>query len=449
MNKNGKAFLNLKLFLKRNITLVLIFSASFFVYLINLPLDYSKSLETRVARRLLTSNDVIPATFLPYEIRYNGTLSFSKDTFKAMLASQQEVALYSIIKYNGRYLSAMPILSGILAVPIYIVPILLNKIPTLQYYENILKILALGRIAASFYTSISVVIFYLILKEVDKIKKFPTDKWTTIFLIFFAFGTNTYAVASRSLWQHTSSLLLVNLIIYFLLKSIQNEKYIKWLGLLSALLYIARPVNLIFVSLVTLYVFMYHKKHFVKYLLYALPFALLLFSYNIYAWGNPFTSEYIVKKEAIFSIPLWYGVLGYLFSPARSFLFVSPPLALSYYLMFMILKKKKKDRFEIILSFLTITYLLFLIPYSTFHVWDGGSRFGYGFFTEWVPIVALLSYIVIKPMKKTGKIILSILILWSIYVQFNAVWFRKSRCTGPQHDWDFYCLMPPKELPDY
>ncbi|MBD3366319.1 hypothetical protein GF360_03205 [candidate division WWE3 bacterium] len=430
-------------FLKSNKNILGIFAITLLIYLINLPIDYSKSLQTKVPRRLLTSNDVTSATFLPYEVIKNKTLRFSKSTVDAMQRAQvYEPFVYSVINKNGKFLSAMPILAGIMAIPIYIIPILLNKIPALQYYKDLVNILTLGRIAASFYTAISVAIFFLILKEIDKIKNFKTNAWNYAFVAFFAFGTNVYSIASRALYQHTSSLLFVTLIIYFALKSLKDDNYVKYLGLFAGFLYLARPLNLVFVALLTVYVFFMHKKEFVKYLLYALPTALLLFAYNIYAWGNPLTTEYVEKSDTSFSTPLIVGLSGYLFSPARSFLFVTPPLVVGYFAMIRTFIKRNKEKLDILLITLSATFLIVLILYSKWHDWEGGDRFGYGFLTEWVPVMAVLSYIYIKPMKRLGKVIIGVLMLWSVVVQTNAVWIRKSRCSGASHNWSFYCITP-------
>jgi len=429
--------------LKNNKNLILIFLVTFSIYLLNLPIDYSKSLETKVARRLLNSNDVTAATFIPYEVIKYGTLFFSDDTVSAMRRAQShDKDLYSVIYKNNHYVSAMPILAGIMAIPFYVLPVLLNKIPSLQYYEDLVKILTLARIAASFYTAVSVVIFYLILKEIDILKSYKTDKWTYVFLALFAFGTNVYSIASRTLWQHTSSLFLVTIVIYLMLKSITDKKYVKYMGLFAALVYVARPLNIIFVFLLTGYVFFKYRDQFIKYILYALPIAFLLFTYNIYSWGQPFTTEYVEKSDTSFSTPLWYGAFGYLVSPSRSFLFITPPLVLSYYAMFLVFTKKKKIDFDLMLIVLSITYILIFIMYSMWHDWAGGDRFGYGFFTEWVPIVSVLTYTIVKPLKKVGKIIFMVLMIWSLYTQFNAVWFRKSRCAGDSHNWTFYCIQP-------
>lgn len=422
-----------------------IFLFVFIGYLINLPIDYSKNLNTRTFRRLLTSYDVTAATFLPYEIIKRGTLYFSQETYEGMLRVE-EASVHSVMKVGNKYYSSYPILSGIMALPIYLIPIILNKIPALHYVKDLLKILVLGRISASFYTALSVAIFYLILKRVEEIKKYKPTNWIFVFLFFYAFGTNLYSITSRSLWQHTSSLLFISLTIYLLLLSLKNTKYVKWLGITSALMYIARPLNIVFVAFVTVYVFFKHRDKFLKFILFSLPFAIMLFSYNYFAFGSPLTTEYIVKNNTSFSTPLLKGVIGNLLSPARSFLFVSPPLVASFYGFYLYLKKwfkkdSKNKEINTIFALLAITFIVILVIYSKWWCWYGADRFGYGFFTEWLPIVGLFSYLVLKPSGKILKIAFVILTVWSLYAQFNAVWYRKSRCRG-DHNWSFYCFKP-------
>ncbi|OGC46453.1 hypothetical protein A2V49_02885 [candidate division WWE3 bacterium RBG_19FT_COMBO_34_6] len=301
--------------------------------------------------------------------------------------------------------------------------------------------MVLGRVAASFYTAISVTIFYLILREIDELKKFRSDRWIYLFIFFYAFGTNIYSIASRSLWQHTSSLLLISVIIFFMLKSINNDKYVKWMGFFAGLLYLSRPLNIIFIFILSVYVFIKYKKYFLQYILYALPFIIFLIVYNTYAWGEPFTSEYVVKGNTQFSTPILEGLAGNLFSPARSFIFISPPLAISFYGMFLALKKKKKDKLDAISFILAITFIIIFFVYSKWWCWYGADRFGYGFFTEWVPLVSIFTYIIIKPKGNFIKILFTLSLIWSVHAQFNAVWYRKSRC-GPDHNWSFYCLKP-------
>lgn len=409
-------------------------------YLLNLPRDYSKAIETRTFRRLLTSYDVTSVTFLPYEIIRYRTLHFSENTIKGM-DNVEEATVHSIIKVNNKSYSSYPILAGIMALPIYLVPVLLNKIPTLLWVEDLAKILVLGRISAAIFTAFSVSLFYLVLLEIDKLKKRNTTNWIYLFVFFYAFGTNVYSIASRSLWQHTSSLLFITLAILFLLRSLSDAKYIKWLGIVSALMYLARPLNLVFVLAISAYVFFKHRNKFANYLLYAFPFFVLQLMYNTYAWGTPLTSEYIVKQDTAFSTPILTGLFGNLFSPARSFLFISPPLVLGFLGIVRTFLKKSKSNLDIVLKVLAITFFIIFVLYSKWWCWYGADRFGYGLFTEWVPIIGLFTYMLGKPKKKLLLVTFCLLVTWSVYLQTNAVVYRKSRCNGT-HNWSFYCFKP-------
>ena len=173
-----------------------------------------------------------------------------------------------------------------------------------------------------------------------------------------------------------------------------------------------------------------------------MPFALLLVAYNMSALGSPFTSEYVVKGDTSFSTPILEGVLGHLFSPARSFLFISPPLVIGLIATIKSIFKKRKSPLDHIFAMLGTTFLAVFLVYSKWWCWYSADRFGYGFFTEWVPIVALLTYVYTVQQGRAVKIALAILMLWSVFMQVNAVFYRKSRCSGPEDNWTLSCLKP-------
>src|SRR4030067_1452484 len=160
----------------------------FILYLINLPVDFSKDLQNGLYRRIITSNDVIPNTFLPYVLIRERTFNFVSiyTTLKNFDEEGIQGTPYYLIPTPDGYVSSYPILTGLFAAPIYFIPMILNKIPELTYHENILKIALLGRVAASFYAALSVVIFYLICRKISN-----NNKLSLIFSVFYAFGTGT------------------------------------------------------------------------------------------------------------------------------------------------------------------------------------------------------------------------------------------------------------------
>ena len=435
-------------FVKRSLPFLIVSLISFLGYISNLNYDYQKNLKTGTYRRLLTSYDITSNTFLPYEIIINHRIDFGKESLKAIKLVEGTTKPHSIAQVGNKYYSSYPIISGLLAVPVYFIPLILHKIPTLLYQEDFLKILLLGRITASFYTAISVGIFFLILKKLSKKLGINFNLWSYLFVAFYAFGTNVYSIASRGLWQHTSSILINSLIILFLIYALDKPKIVGWLGLLCGLSFIARPTNIFFVLAVATYVFFKYRKEFLKFAAGAVLMAMLLSLYYYLIYGNPLTNEYIAKNDTEFSTPLLEGLFGSLFSPARSFLFVTPPLVLSFYEIFRLLFKKGKKDVEILLTYLSVSFLLTLLMLSKWWCWYGADRFGYGLLTEWVPIVCTLAFLVSVKLTKIFRILLIVLIVYSFYTQINAVWFRKSRCSQ-NHGWTFYCLKPVLEKQDY
>ena len=272
------------------IRLSIIILLSLLGYLANIYYDYSRNFNTGTYRRLLTSYDITSNTFIPYEIIINHRIDFGKESLKAMGTIEGRKIAHSVIKIKDKYFASYPIMAGILAVPIYFIPLVLNKIPTLLYYEDFLKILTLGRIAASIYTAISIGLFFIILKNILRKLNLPTTKWTYLFIAFFAFGTNTYAIASRGLWQHTSSIFFNSLIILVFIYALDNPKYIKWIGLLCGLSFIARPTNIFLVLISAVYVFMYYRKEIVRFVALGAVMATILLIYNYSVFGSPFSN---------------------------------------------------------------------------------------------------------------------------------------------------------------
>jgi hypothetical protein len=168
---------------KRLSILLLIFLIVFGGYLANIKFDLDRTLKHHSYRRLMTSLDINSNTFLPYVIIKHKTVRFD-GVMPAMRELEMRETPYSIVKVGDHYYSSYPILTGLMGVPIYLVPILLNKIPNLDTYLNIIKMPFLGRVTASFYTAISVVLFYLILDKLAKLKKIKDKRWIIIFTFF-------------------------------------------------------------------------------------------------------------------------------------------------------------------------------------------------------------------------------------------------------------------------
>ncbi len=391
----------------------------------------------------MPSADVIPNTFLPYLIVREHTVLFNNiyETIKLFDGGPRP---YYIVTLGEDHKSAYPILTGIMAVPIYAIPLILNKIPELTYHENLIKMLFLGRIAACFYATLSVLLFYLITKKVS-----TNEKRNLIFTFMYAFGTSTWSVSSRGLWQHTTSQLALSLLVYIGLLGLTNKKLLPWLGLVAGIAVLIRPTNIIFALLIALFVLHKHREQFVKFCVLATPTILALLLYNTVTFGGPISEGYGARNDFSWVTPLWESIPAYFISPGRGYLFISPFLLVGFYTLIKVFVSKnylsKKNTYY---RYLGLGVILTLLLFGKWYTWHGSPAFGNRMLADILPIVGLFSYEVIAVIRKQFFYLVILLGLYSTYVHFNATYFRKGRCSA-DHNWSFYCLKLPAGPTEY
>lgn len=418
--------------------LFLIFIVTFVIYNLNTYQNFLTDTKEKTYRNLITSADVVPNTFLPYLIVKYQTFQFDKikNTLKEFQSIKNKLP-YFLIKTGEHYYSVYPTLTGILAVPFYIVPVGLQFIPALNLWDYVLKVLVLGRISASFYTTLSVVLVYLIVSKISK-----NTSINLILTALYAFGTTTFSVSSRSLWQHTSSEFIFALVLLLLLKVKENRKIIPLVGFLTSLLVLARITNVFYAVAIAVYIFSIGKKDVWKFLLPAIPAVIFLLISNYYSFGGIFADGYSARSDIKWSTPLLTGVVGFLFSPSRSFLFITPPLLLSYIAMFQVFKNSKfGGENNYLYRFMTIPFILTLLLFSKWYDWSGANGFGYRMITDFLPFLILLTGEASKNFGKIAKGVLIVFVVYSIFIQTNAVYTLRSRCSE-KDNWNFRCLTP-------
>ena len=179
--------------------------------------------------------------------------------------------------------------------------------------------------------------------------------------LLFAFGTAEWSVASRNLYPHGLTVLLVSGALWCLLKSgtdgsperirkrdvhsaigstalpgrrrapwdtlvspqcaEQDPRAFGWAGLLLALSFTVRPSNAIVCAAIAAWVAIHRRKHLARFVLWAAPVAAVFFGY--YAWARHGLLPLYVKA-AIEPISPLEGAAMYLFSPSRGLLIYMP-----------------------------------------------------------------------------------------------------------------------------
>ncbi|MBP9708938.1 MAG: hypothetical protein KBD78_14980 [Oligoflexales bacterium] len=303
------------------------------------------------------------------------------------------------------------------------------------------KALFIGKIVASLFTSASVALLFLILIKIC------SAHWALFLSCFYAFATCVWSISSQALWQQSASGFYLILGIYSLFAAKENKNWILLAAIAFSMAVLSRPTMIIPAIVFTHYVFKFHRKMFIKFILISLPFVAALLFYNLFFWEGAFSNgQYLHSKtialtktgsDALWSWP-FLGVAGLLFAPSVGILFFSPPLLLSIVGGFHIFRAKTQinNDFDHLKKYiLIVTILLFIVAASWFDWW-GGWSYGYRPLIDFTALLVILMS-ALKPPFKNRKIFIPLLVLsaWAIFVQFIGA-FIADFSSWQQHERD-------------
>jgi len=157
---------------------------------------------------------------------------------------------------------------------------------------------------------------------------FLSPRHATWYALLFAFGTTEWSLASRNLYPHGLTILLLSAALYMLLvgQSVQpaSASRYAWAGFFLSLAFAVRPSNAISCAVLALYVALRQRSHLAGFLIAAAPVAVVFFSYQVLV-RHSLIPLYLTAPRN--SNPFWEGVSMNFFSPSRG-LFVFTPLFL-------------------------------------------------------------------------------------------------------------------------
>jgi hypothetical protein len=299
------------------------------------------------------------------------------------------------------------------------------------------------KLSASLIASLSALFVYLALREICARK--PAF-WLTV---LYAFGTNTWVISSQALWQHGVSELALSLMCYALLRSQTSDSWLRLAGLGAGLAAAARPTNIILSLLGLMYVWRFHRRETVRFLLWPVIIAIPLVSYNLFYFGG-ITGGYGVI-ELTSSMLLgnflrldYEGLLGILFSPSRGLLIYTPFVLFSFWGGILLWRDRT---FAPLLRYMSLGVLSQVFLYGKYSVWWGGWSYGPRLLTDICPILCLMLVPVLPLFRRRivhGVFIIASLL--SIAVQiigafcYNNGWdaIPVSVDARPQRLWDWH-----------
>jgi hypothetical protein len=220
-------------------------------------------------------------------------------------------------------------------------------------------------------------------------------KWSVVVALGGALGTQVYSTASRALWSETWGILLLGVVIFLLLRSETGKRSFNPVLLATTLswMYFVRPTFSVHILAITVYLFIYHRKVFLRYAVTGAAWLAMFILYSWWHFGQLLPNYYRANRLQFGSF--WEALAGNLISPSRGLLIYVPSLFFVAYL----LARYRRHLFHQPLVWLSLAIIAAHIAViSSFAHWWGGHSFGPRFTTGLVPWFVLLGILGIRAM---------------------------------------------------
>jgi hypothetical protein len=232
-----------------------------------------------------------------------------------------------------------------------------------------------------------------------------------------ALGSNLWCTASQSLWQHGPAALMLTLLVLLLLPESPSPARFILAGLTAGLLVCCRPIDLAFAVMTALWVTVRHPRQLVWFLPPAMVVGAALIGYNNAYLGSA-GGYYSTFDATTFGTPWLEGLKGTLLSPSHGLFVFSPWTLIAFaYFPFVFFQLRP----AMLLPWLLATVGAHALLISTFSCWWAGLCFGPRYWTEVMPLFAIVLGLALHWAKARCRPIFAlslVLIAISIGIQF-------------------------------
>jgi hypothetical protein len=233
--------------------------------------------------------------------------------------------------------------------------------------------------------------------------------WSLLIAFSGALGTQVWSTASRGLWSDTWGIFLLGIAVLMLLAhesgsgvppvNHAQDAHVTTrvnpiiLATLLAWTYFVRPTNAVHIIAISVFIFLYHRKLFVK---YAITGAIWFAGFVLYSWHNfhqLLPNYYQANRLYLTAIPK--ALSGTLISPSRGLLIFVPVLLFVAYILIRYREHLALPR----LLWLALAIVAgHVLATCGFLHWWGGSCYGPRLMTGLVPWFVLLGILGVRAM---------------------------------------------------
>jgi hypothetical protein len=241
-------------------------------------------------------------------------------------------------------------------------------------------------------------------------------------------GSNLWTTGSQALWQHgPAAFCLVSTIALLHPEPVSRSRLVL-AGICAALLFACRLTDVVFTVVVALWIARTQSRGLAWFLPGPVAGAFILLSYNLLffdsiAGGNRELEALHPQLHGVtgtLSGNLLGGAAGTLFSPSRGLLIFSPWIAVAL-VAACVPDVRRSIGAHRLITWLLLSLVPYLIIFSKYSVWWGGHCFGPRYWTDVIPLFAILLAFALDWMLKRARALLAVAalsIVYSIAIQF-------------------------------
>jgi hypothetical protein len=268
-------------------------------------------------------------------------------------------------------------------------------------------------------------------------------------------GSDLWTVGSQAPWQHGPAALALVMAIWLLQPHQTSRLRLALAGLATAVLFTCRMMDFLFAAAIVVWLAWKHRRALFWFLPAPMIGGLVLLAYNLWFFGTILGGQARLEEfhsmfhgvSGIWSTNALDGALGTLFSPNRGLLVFSPWIVVAIATLAVPSVRRRLAVHSLIAVLLAslVPYLLILSKYS---VWWGGQCFGPRYWTDVVPLFAILFAFGLDwmlPRSRVMVFISAMTIVFSVAVQvigafcFPSTWNAQPRPVDLHHErlWDW------------
>jgi hypothetical protein len=243
----------------------------------------------------------------------------------------------------------------------------------------------------------------------------------------FAFGTQVWSTASRTLWMHGPSLLCLSLALWIALRAARSNRWYVALGATLGVAYFVRPTNVVPLAVFAVWVATVHgRRAIVLYASGAVSVLVTFVAVNDLLYGRAVQPYFRASRVALSSTTI-EALLGNLVSPSRG-LFVYVPVSIVCGYGFLLKRRAGTlTSLDVAVATSVVGYWLLV---STFPSWWAGWSYGPRFLTDVAPMLVWFLPPVLADIADRRRILLgagvAAVILLSIAIQAHGSWSRSA-----------------------